>query len=217
MKLRFRLGSALAALSLLAVLSSGNFARADDLNLGGSYTYPITYTGDGGGTVGGGSIVQSYLNGNVLPWVYCVGLFTNVGVPADYANTIVTTNGNVNGATVHDAANIAYLLVNYANAYIGNTGEQAALQGAIWTLEYGIVVTGLPDNTYLSLYNTLVTAGTNHTAPVSDILWLSPHQTPGDGPYQGLVTAVAVPEPSSLAIAGLSGLGLLLYARRRSR
>ena len=38
---------------------------------------------------------------------------------------------------------------------------------------------------------------------------------PNDSPYQMLVIATAVPEPSSLALGGLGAVGLAGYARRR--
>ena len=42
---------------------------------------------------GGGSIQTSYLNGVALPWVYCIDIPDNVGVPADYDNSRVAKDG----------------------------------------------------------------------------------------------------------------------------
>ena len=94
-------------------------ANADTLQIGGNfnsitldgYMYqgkPITET------VGGGSILPSYLNGVQLPYLYCIDLYTEIYVPATYS-TLVTNNGTIDGgAAVHNSGKIAWLLDNYA-------------------------------------------------------------------------------------------------------
>ena len=68
---------------------------------------------------------------------------------------------------------------------------------------------------YAAYVTAAQTAYTGGTAVGDRLLlaWLSPNSTSNPGTYQGLVTIV--PEPSSFAIAGLAGLGMLFYARRR--
>src|ERR1017187_2586487 len=102
-------------LSILAsaAILGGSTALADDLNLGGNYV-PVTVDVAGSpSNVGGGPITISKLNGTQLAWVYCVGFFTEVYVPADYPNTIVRSDGMVNGAAVNNAGKIAWLLDTY--------------------------------------------------------------------------------------------------------
>ena len=182
--------------------------QCDDLYLGSTYSYPITYTDNSNTSpvsAGGGSIVISTLNGVTLPWVYCVGLYTDVYVSADYDKTVVTNNGYVNGSLVTNAGNIAYLLDTYATAYAGNTHEEASLQAAIWQIEYGassspgtgVVIQSVVGGD-LTLFNTLLTAG-RATAPLDTIRWLSPKNS-SSTVYQGLVT-IGTPEPSTLAIS----------------
>jgi len=212
-----RLASVLAVFGVLAVLASGTSARADDFYIGDHYNI-ITYNNGPGTsdvTVGGGSVTVSTLNGQVLPWVYCIGLYTDIYVPGAYNNTAVTKNGTVFGAAVHNAGLIAYWLDTYAKAAEGNANLEASLQGAIWHTEFGVdIVAGNAITDSLAQYNIII--NNIGTANVNTIRWLSP-EIPGSGTeYQPQVT-IGTPEPSTLAIAGLSGLGLLLYARRRSR
>lgn len=225
-----------AAVAVFASMALVSQARADDLNLGGiSNANPVINVTLGSSTNNpeqGGNIAGSQLNGNNLPWVFCVDLNHTVYVPGDYNNTTVTQNGMVNGSQVGGSTTvsdqIAYLLVNYASSAVSSyTGTVASatqigvLQAAIWTLEYsGNIminsVNGLSDSTTLGDVTTLVNAARaadtlTLTNDASQVSWLT--LTP-DGQTQGLVTIVT-PEPSSFAIAGLAGLGMLLYARKR--
>ena len=194
----------------LALMLGGSAALADDLNLGGNYV-PVSIDENGTPTtVGGGPITISHLNGTQLTYVYCVGLFTDVYVPDDYPDTLVTRNGVVDGALVNNAGEIAWLLDNFAAAAAASTTDQQALQAAIWSVEYdgkGVnsglpVVTGDSSQGYYTQYQTdLASLG---TAPVSDINWF----TPGDGSgtvYQGLVGPLIpgeVPEPTGILLLG---------------
>jgi PEP-CTERM motif len=159
---RFSLRSVVAVLSLVASLGFASEAHAqitygNDLNLGGTYpTTPNYFSFDG--TVGGsgGSITPSSLNGYTLPYVYCIDVADNVGVPADYKNSGVSLTGQVvytinsghpgttpigtttNGITTLTNANyIAGLLNTYGAAAAGNITKEDALQAAIWTEVYG--------------------------------------------------------------------------------
>ncbi len=202
-----------AALTL-AVMLGGGAALADDLNLGGNYVGVSIDENGAPTTVGGGPITISYLNGTQLSYVYCVGLFTDVNVPADYPDTLVTNNGMVNGALVNNAGEIAWLLDHFATAATTNTVDQQALQAAIWTVEYNgqgsssslPVVTADKSQSYYvqGIYNTDMTELGSNTDPVSDINWFSPGNGSGTV-YQGLVGPLIsgeVPEPTSILLLG---------------
>ena len=146
-------------LSLLAILNCENRAHADnDLYLGSNYNPGGFYTFNGSSPGGGGSIGQSStppssLNGVTLPWVYCIDIPDDVGVPSDYPKTTVTTYGAAiygpgssfaNGGlvSVPGAQMIANLLGTFAaDANTGSADEQTlkqdGLQAAIWQTIYG--------------------------------------------------------------------------------
>ncbi len=212
----------------------GGAAFADDLNLGGNYV-PVSVDETGGSTpgltnVGGGPITISYLDGTQLAYVYCVGFFTDVYVPDDYPDTIVTNNGYVNGAYVNNDGAIAWLLDTYAMDSLGNTIKEQALQAAIWTVEYnGLagsnfalpMITGDSTQGYYTQYTADLTAlgwnGTTSlkTAAVSTIDWFSPGNSSGTM-YQGLVGPDGpVPEPTSVLLFATVLLSALWLNRKK--
>lgn len=197
----------LPILALAAVMFTGA-AFADDLNLGGNYNSVNILENGVVTNEGGGPIAPSTLDGTPLPYVYCVGLFTTVNVPADYPDSQVTYNGVVNGTPINNAGEIAWLLDTFG-ASATTADEQDALQVAIWTVEYNGTggsqpVTGDPGQGYMPQYEADLTAlgwnGTSgNTADLSSIAWLNPGAASG-GPFQALVTAV--PEPASIVLLG---------------
>lgn len=247
---KFSLWSAVAVLGLVASLTCENRVHAqvttgNDLYLGGSYnTFAWTLYNSSGSVIaaneGGGAITPSTLNGASLPWVYCVDIPDNVYVPANYNNTTVTTNGTVtvtsanpggggtagtyyvgNSATI--AGQIAWILDNYANAAIGNTGKEEAVQAAIWKVIYGTDFTVPVQDSVNIAMNTILSAMKGQTAAVNSVYWLSPGDAGSSTIYQALVTAnvggatLTAPEPSTFAIAGLGAMAFVAYGLRRRK
>jgi hypothetical protein len=196
--------SLLLSVLALAMVLGGSVARADDLKLGSSYGENI-YMDVGGNSTeyNGGPISPSTLNGSSLAFVYCVDLFHTVGVPDDYNNTTVTSNGMVGGALVNNAGAIAWLLDNEV-AGATTADEQAGLQAAIWYEEYGYTMEAVGnDAAAVAAYNADITALGSKTAALNTIDWFSPNYN-GSGVqyFQGLAGGPAVPEPMSILLLG---------------
>jgi hypothetical protein len=207
----------LAALALAAVIIAPK-AQADVLQLGSNYTTPMYVTLNGiAENAGGGSVGPSYLNGHLLPYVYCVQLDVNIGVPNTY-NATVTHDGTVHyssgNAVVNNAGKIAWLLDKYAGT-AKTSDQQGGLQAAIWKEIYGnnFTLTNANTSGMISDYNSdLTNVG---TASLSNFSWLSPYDS--NGHYQDLVTT---PEPGNLPLLvgmTVTGVGLLIRRRRRIR
>jgi hypothetical protein len=239
-------GLAVLGLVLVAWCGPSRADLMGDLSLGGNYTPQslLNYTFNGAYDGGGGSIDVSKLNGYTLPWVYCTDIPDNVWVPGDYAHTLINQsgkewwgggNGNpISGfVSVPNAASVAYLLVTYGNAAsaIGRAAE-GGLQAAIWQVIYGSPLfqytPGTASDAYFNAYLADVYNGHSgdptqwKKADVSQILWMSPSNDPNISAtehsgynYQGLVTMV--PEPSTLAIAGLGSLAIATHLGRRKK
>jgi len=225
----------LVTVALALVLGSG-VARADDLNLGGIYNSGITLTGGNvPGTYGGGSITPSHLNGVLLPWVYCVDVPDEVGVPADYANAIVTHNGMIAGsslnsshsgiasyagngalATVNNEVEVAWLLHSFATLAGTDVNAQIALQAAIWYVIYGSALSG--PTAAVSDYNkdldALHAAGSGLTNYTANYDWLSPSGN-SSSVDQGLVTYDPVPDGGmTVMLLGGALVGLAVLRRK---
>jgi len=236
-------GTVLAGSNALAACSSNSPGQISELTtmsatcgslaLGDTYnTFTIDENGSPAGSFGGGSVLPSSLNGASLAWVYCVGLFTDVGVPSTYDDTPVSSTGMVYGmlpssnavTEVNNAKAIAFLLGNFATAAIGNPTAQEALQAAIWTEEFNgaasvssePIVSGTPGTAYYGQYQTdLAVLSANPAAVASTSLstidWFSPSTNMGANINQPLVGAsatfgntgfLATPEPASILLFG---------------
>jgi hypothetical protein len=218
--------STIAAI-LVASYATGRDASADSVlsltGLTGSSFYVTTTIPGGFSThdrVRGGNMLGS-LDGVALPAIYCVDLTRTIGVPSTTATT-VAHDGTIFGSVTPNAGAISWLLLNLAPAAI--TGEaQAALQAAIWRTEYGTHFqldgadngTGGNSASLISLYQAdLVLLGSNTASPAG-VYWLSPTDRTERVHYQGLIGAPAVPEPSSILLVSLGGLGMATLQYRR--
>ena len=197
-------------MTCVILLVSAGMANADTLYLGGTFN-SIYLTGAGlANPVGGGSIAGSKLNGTLLPYDFCIGLYTDVYVPGTYS-AIVTNNGTVNnGQSVTNAGEIAYLLTNYASPGM-SSDAQIALQAAIWSVEYSGVAldsTHYAGTTILTDYNTEIAAASGKSAPLTGFDWMTPYTV-----SNGIITydqaqVTATPEPCSLLLVVGFAFGL---------
>lgn len=210
----------LVALAVLAVLPSAS-ASADSFVLG-STSNSVSYWLDGHyySGVGGGSFDVSKLNGTNLPWVCCADLLHEIRLNGSYPNTLVRTDGVVNGSTVNNSAKIAWLLGSYAATAAWSGAMEGALQGVMWEVIYGSRFQFNPTSAQLSYFNTWSTG--IQSGNVANYLWLTPDsRCLGGSCYapdckQGLVTYQPVPDAGSTLMllgAALAGLG----AWRRSQ
>jgi hypothetical protein len=157
--------------------------------------------------------------------VYCVDLNHFINDDSFYNNTVFKTNGQVNGNTVHNAAEIAWLILNTT---VTNETQAAGLQAAIWETEYGSHFTLLTGGAVAADEAADLLAlshGTVTSSLISQLDWITPPtitEERGKDSYteyqQGLVglpDPPAVPEPGTLSLLGTGILGVAGMIRRR--
>jgi hypothetical protein len=139
---------------LAGIGAGANWAAADTLNVGGpaTFTYAINLQGYGSESGGAGSFQNVTLNGQSLPFMYCVDLNHNINY-LNYTNTSVNRNAYINDADaskvspvyaltdgvghLSNAGAIEWLITNVAPGVVNDPNAVMGLQLAIWQLEYG--------------------------------------------------------------------------------
>lgn len=208
-------------------------ASADTLVLNGTvHTFYISTSASYGSydhVLDAGGDAMGVLNGQMLLGAYCVDLFSPVYVPSTYPLTTVSFDGTIYGNAVNNAAQVSWLMKTYAPS-AATIDDQNALQASIWRTLYGagFEVDGA-DNAkagnsaaMVSGYQNIMASLGSNTAPISDVVWMSPGTSSGPPPpytiYQGLVglpaPSSAIPEPASLL---LFGFGVAAFATRRRK
>ena len=181
------------------------------------HTNPLYFTINGTHYSGeyGGSFPGSTLNGQSLPFLYCVDV-NDYFYPGSTYNATVSRNGTLFGSStpVQNAGRIVWLLETYATAANSNTIQQAALQLSIWAQEYGpnFIVDSGTGQSIINAYNAIANAGIGTTT--DQATWISPYNSDGSH-AQAQVTLT--PEPASMAMIGIgvSGVAAFSWVRRR--
>ncbi len=218
MKTSHRSRAGLKALGLLLGLACAGTAEAGSILKISGYNAadPVSFSYDSGKTFasyGSGSVTPATLNGQALPFMYCVQYLVDVAVPGTY-NTVVTQDGTINGTMLTNAAEVSWLVTNLAPTAI-TADQQAGLQAAIWYEVSGGGVGGfrigknsgninadyLADLAKLGISSPDTSNGYTSTlaAPISNLLYLTPFNANGTA-AQGQVTLA--PEPSTVVMAG---------------
>jgi hypothetical protein len=206
-------------------------ASADTLVLNGTvhafYISTSTSYGSYDHVLDAGGDAMGVLNGQTLLGAYCVDLFSPVYVPSSYPLTTVSADGTIYGNAVNNAGQVSWLMKTYAPSAT-TIDDQNALQASIWRTLYGsgFEVDGA-DNAktgnsaaMVAGYQSMIASLGSNTAPISDVLWMSPGTASGPPApytvYQGLVGLApsSAPEPGSLL---LFGLGATAFATRRRK
>ncbi len=215
----------LLATCLLFLLAAAGQA-ANTLTVGGNFSYPIYMDLNGapysGNDLGGGSIDTSYLNGWELPYLYCVDIDTTIYVPGSYAATDVNVTGDIYGAPLNNAKQVAWLLNQYGT---GGQGDAAkALQAAIWHVVDNRYTLDPTQNSssVVALYDDYL--GHLPADPgdlVDHFFWITPGTLDSNGDviaYQGVVAPTPIPSAMLLMASGVAGLvGIGRFRRGRSR
>lgn len=224
----------------VALMTSACIASPCDLQAGMIRVLGVTHaTGHSPvqvtGTINGSSItldageMRAYdaSGATLVPLIadYCLNAGTSIdGVKHPDA---ITGDGTVNGLTVHNAKEIAWLIQNVGIALhpltsSGAYDDKAALQAAIWHLGGLNGPSGTagtfdldPSSSLIGQYNIYLGLAAAHQADLNSVLWITVNDA--GQIFQGQVASNPVPEPSSMCLLGFGLLGLIGYQRSRLR
>jgi hypothetical protein len=201
----------LSVFTLLSVVAAGNASAGQITNWqlydgNAAPVVTIYYTqADGTGSLSSPAYADPQVSfGTTAPVYYCVDLWHDNFVGQTYTIDQVPTISFAN-STFADADNrIAWLLAQDQST----VDDRAAVQLAIWyTIDNkpnpslaGFTMTS-SDPTLTADYNALISfAGYNPSTTYAANFWQATHD-PTNSLYQDLVTAGAVPEPSSIVLS----------------
>jgi PEP-CTERM motif-containing protein len=150
------------------------------------------------------------------------GYARNIGaagwVVQNYGETLNTLNTSAAWTALYSAAGLTGAQI----ATIGYAEQNAIVQAAVWGTAYDANSTTISGNgsegaIVNKVLQALLTAASGQSSLVGFINY-PPNQGATSGTYnQDMLYVAAVPEPSTLAIAGLGALGLLGYGWKRRK